>query len=137
MPDGVYTVTWRTVSKTDGHVTAGAISFGVGVPQPRRRPAAGRSLDAFAVSRGRAVALLLGARAAAGRRRGLRLPFAWTLPPGGRALLVGAWIAAAIGVVLMTVAERSTVGLPRNAVSSVTGRQLIAQAVGVGVCGRA
>ena len=50
---------------------------------------------------------------------------------------MGAWIAAAIGVVLMTVAERSTVGLPRNAVSSVTGRQLIAQAVGVGVCGRA
>jgi len=26
MPDGVYTVTWRTVSATDGHVTSGAFS---------------------------------------------------------------------------------------------------------------
>src|SRR5438445_5648906 len=32
LPDGVYTITWRTVSKTDGHVTAGAIAFGVGLP---------------------------------------------------------------------------------------------------------
>ena len=31
VPDGVYTVTWRTVSATDGQVTAGAFSFGVGV----------------------------------------------------------------------------------------------------------
>ena len=49
VPDGVYTVTWRTVSATDGHVTAGAFSFGVGVSpgdvdadradrQPGRRP---------------------------------------------------------------------------------------------------
>ncbi|MGH2526504.1 MAG: copper resistance CopC family protein, partial [Actinomycetota bacterium] len=29
--DGVYIVTWRTVSETDGHVTAGAFTFGVGV----------------------------------------------------------------------------------------------------------
>ena len=28
VPDGVYTVTWRTVSATDGHVTASAFSFG-------------------------------------------------------------------------------------------------------------
>ena len=31
VPDGVYTVTWRTVSTTDGHVTSSAFSFGVGV----------------------------------------------------------------------------------------------------------
>jgi copper transport protein len=30
MPDGVYTVSWRTVSTMDGHVTAGAFAFGVG-----------------------------------------------------------------------------------------------------------
>jgi copper transport protein len=30
MPDGVYTVSWRTVSTVDGHVTAGAFAFGVG-----------------------------------------------------------------------------------------------------------
>jgi len=31
LPNGVYTVSWRTVSRVDGHVTAGAFAFGVGV----------------------------------------------------------------------------------------------------------
>ncbi|MGZ4129183.1 MAG: copper resistance CopC/CopD family protein [Actinomycetota bacterium] len=31
LPKGVYTVTWRTVSRVDGHVTGGAFAFGVGV----------------------------------------------------------------------------------------------------------
>src|SRR5205823_5103234 len=31
LPDGVYTVSWRTVSKVDGHVTGGSFAFGVGV----------------------------------------------------------------------------------------------------------
>lgn len=30
LPNGVYTVTWRTVSRVDGHVTGGAFAFGVG-----------------------------------------------------------------------------------------------------------
>jgi copper transport protein len=30
VPDGVYTVSWRTVSTVDGHVTASAFAFGVG-----------------------------------------------------------------------------------------------------------
>src|SRR5262245_41043029 len=30
MPRGVYTVTWRVLSKVDGHVTAGAFAFGIG-----------------------------------------------------------------------------------------------------------
>src|SRR3954451_3769883 len=32
LPKGVYTVTWRTTSASDGHTTAGSIAFGVGVP---------------------------------------------------------------------------------------------------------
>jgi copper transport protein len=31
LSEGVYTVTWRTVSKADGHATAGTFAFGVGV----------------------------------------------------------------------------------------------------------
>jgi copper transport protein len=31
LPDGVYTVTWRTVSRVDGHVTGGSFAFGIGV----------------------------------------------------------------------------------------------------------
>jgi copper transport protein len=31
LDEGVYTVTWRTVSKVDGHATTGVVAFGVGV----------------------------------------------------------------------------------------------------------
>ncbi|MGH2787054.1 MAG: copper resistance CopC/CopD family protein [Actinomycetota bacterium] len=31
LPEGAYTVTWRTVSTADGHTTAGAFAFGLGV----------------------------------------------------------------------------------------------------------
>lgn len=31
LPNGVYTVNWRTVSAVDGHVAGGALAFGVGV----------------------------------------------------------------------------------------------------------
>ena len=34
LPKGVYTVTWRTVSRDDGHVTAGSFSFGIGERPP-------------------------------------------------------------------------------------------------------
>ncbi|HKB27567.1 MAG TPA: copper resistance protein CopC, partial [Candidatus Limnocylindrales bacterium] len=34
LPDGVYTVSWRTLSAVDGHSAAGAFSFGVGVAAP-------------------------------------------------------------------------------------------------------
>ena len=33
LPDGVYTVTWRTLSAVDGHTAEGAFSFGVGATQ--------------------------------------------------------------------------------------------------------
>jgi methionine-rich copper-binding protein CopC len=31
LPNGAYTVSWRTVSRTDGHLTNGSFAFGVGV----------------------------------------------------------------------------------------------------------
>jgi len=39
VPDGAYTVTWRTVSAVDGHVSAGSFVFGVGVAPPSGPPA--------------------------------------------------------------------------------------------------
>jgi copper transport protein len=36
--DGVYTVSWRTVSAVDGHVSAGSFAFGVGVAPPTGQP---------------------------------------------------------------------------------------------------
>ena len=38
LPDGVYTVSWRTVSAVDGHVSAGSFVFGVGVAPPSGPP---------------------------------------------------------------------------------------------------
>jgi copper transport protein len=112
IPDGVYTVTWRTVSSTDGHVTAGSFSFGVGVsPTDVSAP----------VSEATATAPPPSALSIAGRLMlyvGLAVLFAagvtglLALGTGvtsrGWALGV-AWIASAAGVVAMTLAERSAV----------------------------
>src|SRR5256886_10603008 len=44
LPKGIYTVTWRTVSRVDGHVTGDAFAFGIGIvpagttPQPAAPP---------------------------------------------------------------------------------------------------
>jgi copper transport protein len=38
LPDGVYTVSWRTVSAVDGHVSAGSFAFGVGEAPPSSPP---------------------------------------------------------------------------------------------------
>ena len=40
LADGTYTVSWRVVSKDDGHLTAGSFAFGVGVPAPTATPQA-------------------------------------------------------------------------------------------------
>jgi copper transport protein len=41
LPKGSYTVSWRTVSKVDGHSSAGAFAFGVGEPPEAVSPGAG------------------------------------------------------------------------------------------------
>jgi copper transport protein len=38
LSSGVFTVTWRVVSRVDGHVTAGSFAFGVGVPVGTQTP---------------------------------------------------------------------------------------------------
>jgi copper transport protein len=38
LPDGVYTVSWRTVSAVDGHIAAGSFVFGVGEAPPSTPP---------------------------------------------------------------------------------------------------
>lgn len=41
LPKGSYTVSWRTVSRVDGHSSAGAFAFGVGEPPEAVAPGAG------------------------------------------------------------------------------------------------
>jgi copper transport protein len=124
MTKGVYTVTWRTVSKVDGHLATGSYNFGVGVvpkagttgasvssPSPSLQAVAGRWLfdGGLLVLIGAAfMAALASALASAdgdhddGRDRARR-----------RLLLLagGAWIAAIVGTLVITNAARSGAGL--------------------------
>lgn len=139
LADGVYTVTWRTVSATDGHVTSGAFSFGIGVTEGEVRPIPSGEREETAPPSPMAVAgrwclyvglaVLLGAGVA-----GL-----FALGPGVTArpwLLWLAWTLAAVGVLLMTLAERSAVGVPLGTLLSAdAGGKLVTLAAAVAVAG--
>jgi copper transport protein len=136
LDNGVYTVTWRTLSKVDGHVTGGAFAFGVGtIPiggpiarAPRTPPPSPLSVvGKWAFYFG--VVLLVGA--------------AWTswlafpAPPRSALRLVGAaWTAAAAGLVMLGLAQLQTAGSGLgDAVRSSLGRGLLLRAVPLAVAG--
>ncbi len=138
---GVYTVTWRVVSKVDGHVTAGSFSFGIQVSQAEVAQSKGSSVSPSTPSPtplaavGRwglyaGLALLVGAGALTLFVEGGAL---------GRPGLVGAaWGLATVGLALMVVAERSTVGVSFGTLfRAETGRELVWQGVGLAVTGLA
>jgi len=136
LADGTYTVSWRTVSRDDGHVTAGAFAFGVGVAAPTA-VATGQAAEAatpapspLAVA-GRwalyaGLVLLVGAAAT-----GLTI-YGGALPAGARTLLVGAAGLVVAGLVARVLAERSAVGVPFDDLfATSTGRGLLRLAAGV------
>jgi copper transport protein len=137
VPDGVYTVTWRTVSATDGHVTSNAFSFGVGVSPAAVRPIAGGASETEPPS-ATAVAghwlLYLGLVVLFGAGVTGLVAFG---PSNVRPWLLGiGWVCAAIGVVLMTLAERAAVGVSLGTLlSSEAGGKFVLLAVTVGVTG--
>ena len=137
VPDGVYTVTWRTVSATDGHVTSNAFSFGVGVSPEAVRPLTG-GVDETEPPSAAAVAghwllylglvVLFGAGVTGLVAFGTSSIRSWLLGIG--------WVSAATGVVLMTLAERAAVGVPLGTLlSSEAGGKFVLLAVAVGVTG--
>ncbi len=140
LPDGVYTVTWRTVSETDGHVTGGSFAFGVGVapPSPTTSSTSAPTTPSPSVlaAVGRwglywGLALLLAAAVL-----GL-VAFGGELP-ASRWILVGAWLLGALGLILMTAAERSTVGVSYGTLfRSSAGGELVRQGVGIAIAGAA
>jgi copper transport protein len=137
LPDGTYTVSWRTVSRDDGHVTAGAFAFGVGVvapaagmagaspqaattPPPSPLAVAGRWLLYLG------LALLLGAAATGQAIYGGRLP------AGARPLLLAGAGLGVVGLAARVVAGWSAVGASVGALlASDTGRHLVWLAAGV------
>lgn len=110
LPTGVYTVTWRTVSRVDGHVTGGAFGFGVGVfpgtvPAPQARPPWPSPL--YIISRWGWYLGLSGLLGAAWVwALGAREP---VMPSAG--YLWALWACAAAGLVVLALAQAADVGV--------------------------
>src|SRR6266702_1947164 len=138
LANGAYTVSWRTVSRADGHLTNGSFAFGIGVQPPSAissgAPAAATSPSPSVLGvAGRwafdwGLILLVGAVASSllvFRRRDAGPP----LP-----LLGGALVLAVAGLAAMIVAEHSRIGVAfGDLLGSSTGGKLINQAVALAV----
>ncbi|HEY1331395.1 MAG TPA: copper resistance protein CopC [Actinomycetota bacterium] len=142
LPDGVYTVNWRTVSLVDGHVVGGAFAFGIGeapsaaattatsaagsAPGPPVLAVVGRWAFVWG------VALLIGAAAA-----GLFV-FGGSLPAGARWLLLGGFVLAVAGLVVESLVERAQIGISLGGfLSSSVGRGYVRQGVALLLTGAA
>ncbi|HWC43009.1 MAG TPA: copper resistance protein CopC [Actinomycetota bacterium] len=137
LADGTYTVSWRVVSKDDGHVTAGSFAFGVGVPAtgtaeqtqtgpqgetPSPSPAATAARLALYAGLTLLVGVAVTGLAVSGRM----------LPPGARPLLaVGAGLAL-VGGAGRFLAEQARIDAPLGTLlASTTGQGLLRLATGV------
>lgn len=139
--DGVYTVSWQTVSRTDGHLTSGAFSFGVGV-SPGEVPPAGETALPETPS-----PTVLSVAAKWGLYVGLVVLFgaalAGLLALGTEVVarplvLAAAWSLAAAGTIGFVLDERATIGVGLGTLlSSDAGGNLVRLAVAVGVAGAA
>jgi copper transport protein len=128
LPNGAYTVTWLTVSKTDGHEVSGSFAFGVGQAPPATptggtvqpttpSPSVLSVVGKWGLYTGVSVLFAAGAVAL--------LVFGSSIP-GGRRTVVAAWIVLAIGYVLMVAAERSTLDISLGTLlGSDAGRPLV------------
>jgi copper transport protein len=126
LPDGAYTVTWRVVSQTDGHLTTGSFSFGVGVPATgavsggspvTSRPSALAVASRWALYCGLAIALAAGVvgLVAFGGSLTRRKP-----------ILLAAVLLTVLGAVGSVLAERSTAGVSLGTLlTSSTGSRLV------------
>jgi copper transport protein len=110
--DGTYTVTWRVVSRTDGHVTAGSFAFGIGqAPSGSAARSARQGTSPFPSALSVVakwmlyvgLSLLLAAGVVVTLVFGIRGPPRWPVAAGAAAVVLG-WA----GLVL---AERSAIGV--------------------------
>jgi copper transport protein len=112
LPEGVYTVSWRVVSKVDGHATAGAFAFGVGV-SPEGAAVVAPRVEEPPISPIEVAGrwLLLGGL-------GLLVGGAWVgalafaRPPRGVLLLMSvAWAVAAVGLLALATGQWRAAGV--------------------------
>lgn len=139
--EGVYTVTWRVVSRVDGHTTAGAFAFGVGVDPGEVAAGAGvrapTSPPPSPWEIGGRWLLFVGA--------GLLVGVAWTAtlafpepPRGARLIAAVAWGASMAGVVSLGIGQLVATGAGLGAfLGSSVGRAVILRAAALLVAGGA
>ena len=107
LPEGAYTVSWRVVSKVDGHPTAGAFSFGHGVPAAPTKGDVTTDTDVPSLSlQETAGRLLLWAGLVPLLGAVVVVPYAFGRFNRAHGLLVaGSWVVAVGGLVVLTLAQ--------------------------------
>ena len=139
LADGVYTVTWRTISTADGHITSGAFTFGVGVALEDVVPIAPGSSTETPPPTALAVAARWGLYAGLAILFGAAMAGLLALGTDvvARPWLLGlAWLVAFAGVVVMTLEERAAVDVPLGTLlGSDAGGKFVRLVVAVGVVG--
>jgi copper transport protein len=138
LPDGVYTVSWRTVSSVDGHVGAGSFAFGVGVAVTATgptTPTAGSSSSASPIADAARWLLYLGLVALFGAAF-FGLVIDRHVPRSVIRLAGGGWLVATVGAIGVTAAQWSDAG---GDVATLLGTSIgmsgIARLAAVGVTG--
>jgi copper transport protein len=137
LPKGLYTVSWRTVSRVDGHVTGGAFAFGVGV-------APGEAPEAEAVSPLPSPAAVFGRWGLyAGLSALLGAAWVWSVvlpepPAAGFSYLWLAWAASALGLIALGWAQAADAGVGvARLLGTSLGRALWGRAIPIVAAGAA
>jgi copper transport protein len=137
LAEGTYTVSWRVVSKDDGHLTAGSFAFGVGVPAPTAQPEAqaapqGAAASPSAAATAARLTLYAGLIVLVGvAAYGLAVS-ARVLPPDARPILAAAAVLTVAGGAARFLAEQARIDAPLGTLlGSSTGQGLLRLAIGV------
>jgi copper transport protein len=120
--NGVYTVTWKTVSEVDGHLATGAYAFGVGVSAAGASARAGQSVvspppSILAVA-GRWL-FFIGAMGIIGVASTCLIALR-TVPTFTTRVFIAMWVVAALGVAGIVEAEREATGVGFGALFSTS-----------------
>jgi copper transport protein len=142
LPHGVYTVTWRVLSRADGHITAGTFAFGVGVsPAGAGDPPGASDGHETPPPSPLAVTARWGMYAGLAGLLGAAVVGTFvsrTRPRGHRPILAAAWILAAGGLAALFLAQRARIGVPMGQLLDTgPGAHLVAMALALTVVGLA
>lgn len=140
LPDGAYTVSWRTVSAVDGHISAGSFVFGVGTPPPTAGPAepeAPASLSGSPPAIGARWLLYLGLVVLFGAAW-VAVAVARREMPGLLGMAAGGWLLTAIGTAAVVGVQWAEAGAPIETILTTSlGLAALARAISLLIVGAA